>query len=153
MPTVFPSLGEALRLAEKSVLGLEPDDASVASNEIAARIQQLSRDSDMRVYQFKVQSDWEGLVVIALLRRYGLVPFRFKRQKRGTVMARVSERFMNDVLWPIHNQVVSALRDHFNQFVTAMLPDIADGPYSLRVLDHDHANGELCEQCLERHLS
>ena len=37
---------------------------------------------------------------MALLRRYGLEPYRYPRQKHTTVMARVSAGFVNETLWP-----------------------------------------------------
>ena len=37
---------------------------------------------------------------VALCRRYGLKPYRYRRQRRTTVMVRAPRRFIEQVLWP-----------------------------------------------------
>ena len=43
---------------------------------------------------------WARKLFVALLRRYGLTPYRYKGQRYTTVMARVSKRFVDETLWP-----------------------------------------------------
>ncbi len=43
---------------------------------------------------------WPRRVFVALLRRYGIRPYRYRRQRYTTVMAKVSQRFVDDTLWP-----------------------------------------------------
>lgn len=55
---------------------------------------------------------------MALCRRYGLKPYRYTRQRHTTVMLRVPEAFVNDVLWPEFQNLDSVL--------TAYLSDITE---------------------------
>ncbi len=38
---------------------------------------------------------WSRKVFVALLRRYGIRPYRYKRQRYTTVMAKVSKKFVD----------------------------------------------------------
>lgn len=50
--------------------------------------------------QFTLADQWSRRLFSALCRRYGLEPFRYKRQRHTTVMLRVPASFVNRTLWP-----------------------------------------------------
>jgi hypothetical protein len=52
---------------------------------------------------------------MALCRRYGIEPFRYRGQRRTTLMAKVSRRFVNVTLWPEYEQLSSVLRRHLDE--------------------------------------
>ena len=51
----------------------------------------------------------------ALCRRYGLEPFRYKRQRYTTVVVRAPKTFVNRTLWPEYLQLKDALDRYLNQ--------------------------------------
>jgi hypothetical protein len=51
---------------------------------------------------------------VALLRRYGIQPYRYRGQRRTTVMARLSRGFVNDTLWPEFQELQSTLAAYFD---------------------------------------
>jgi tRNA nucleotidyltransferase (CCA-adding enzyme) len=51
----------------------------------------------------------------ALCRRYGLEPYRYKRQRYTTVMVRVPPSFVDKTLWPEYQELRSALNEYLNQ--------------------------------------
>jgi hypothetical protein len=51
---------------------------------------------------------------VALLRRYGIRPYRYRGQRRTTVMARLNRRFVNDTLWPEFLDLQSTLVAYFD---------------------------------------
>ena len=51
-------------------------------------------------FSFKVRDRWSHQLLVALLRRYDIKPYRYRGQRRTTVMARVPARFVNETLWP-----------------------------------------------------
>ena len=53
-------------------------------------------------------------LLVALLRRYGLKPYRYPRQRRTTVMARVPARFVDETLWPEFESLWAELRGWLN---------------------------------------
>ncbi len=42
---------------------------------------------------------WHKKLLIAICRKHGVRPYRYKRQKYTTVMVKVNERFLNKTIW------------------------------------------------------
>ena len=51
---------------------------------------------------------------MALLRRYGITPYRYRGQRRTTVMARVSRACVDETLWPELQELQSTLAAYFD---------------------------------------
>src|SRR5688572_19492675 len=66
-----------------------------------ARIRAASR-------QFSLHHRWQRRLFAALCRRYGLEPYRYRRQRYTTVMVRVPKSFVNETLWPEYLQIKEA---------------------------------------------
>ena len=146
-----PILVEAFRFIELKYAGLLGSaDAEQARAHIRARLHELAGAPDVQEFQCALKNDWDALVFHALLKRYGLAPYRYRKQRHSTVLVRVSKRFLNEVLWPIFNEVSAAVHARFGEIIAALLPAIAPGPFALAILDHDHSTGALCESCQKR---
>ncbi|MFK7983218.1 MAG: hypothetical protein AB8G86_24775 [Saprospiraceae bacterium] len=50
-------------------------------------------------YTLRTSDSWHKKLLVAICRKYGIRPYRYKRQKYTTVMVHVNEQFMEDVLW------------------------------------------------------
>jgi hypothetical protein len=48
------------------------------------------------------------------MRRYSIRPYRYRGQRRTTVMARLSRSFVNDTLWPEFLELQSTLAAYFD---------------------------------------
>src|SRR5580693_3068902 len=59
-------------------------------------------------FQFKLPDRWQRRLFSALCRRYGLEPYRYKRQRYTTVMVRVPKSFAEKTLWPEYAELRSA---------------------------------------------
>jgi hypothetical protein len=62
--------------------------------------------------------------MVALLRRYDLKPYRYPRQRHTTVMVRVSERFVNETLWPEFQQLSGTLRSYLMDVTTRVVAQV-----------------------------
>jgi hypothetical protein len=51
----------------------------------------------------------------ALCRRYGLEPYRYKGQRRTTVVVRAPRSLVDKVLWPEYLELQSALHAYLNE--------------------------------------
>lgn len=92
--------------------------AANAIDAIRARLEQL-RDSDPPIeYAFKLQDQWSRKLMLALLRRYGIEPYRYSRQRHTTVMAKVPESFVRQTLWPEFQE--------FSEVLQAYLSDVTN---------------------------
>lgn len=92
-------LSNKIKEIEKNILG-----ASGSNDEILQiakkRIYEYEKIDKAKEYQFSVGDKYSKKLFVAIARRYGLRPYRLKRQKHTTVMLKVSKRFVDDILWP-----------------------------------------------------
>lgn len=89
--------------------------AGEARARIQARLRALEREEKPREYRFSLSDPWSRRLFVALLRRYAIQPYRYRRQRRSTVMARVTKSFVDDVLWPEFVELDQALRAHLSE--------------------------------------
>src|SRR3954451_8429117 len=86
--------------------------AGVAMERILARLKEAGRRDPPVEYRVSLDSEWSRRLFVALLRRYGIRPYRYSRQRYTTVMARVPRSFVSETLWPEFEALNEALREH-----------------------------------------
>jgi len=109
----------------------ERDAAAAARERIRARLQQLQTEDPPVEYSFKVTDHWSYRLLVALLRRYEIRPYRYSRQRRTTIMARVPRRFVDEVLWPEFTELSGILRQYLSDvtervIATVLEPDASE---------------------------
>lgn len=119
----------------------ERDAAAAARDRIRARLRQLQTEEALVEYSFKVADHWSYRLLVALLRRYQIRPYRYARQRHTTIMAKVPPRFVNETLWPEFKELNRVLRQYLADvtervIATALEPDSSEveerrGPESL----------------------
>jgi hypothetical protein len=77
-----------------------------------AGIEQTERAVEM---QFSLPDRWQRRLFAALCRRYGLEPYRYKRQRYTTVMVRAPRSFIDRTLWPEYQEIKGALDEYLNE--------------------------------------
>lgn len=77
--------------------------------------------------RFSLPDDWSRTLFLALLRRYGLAPYRHAGQRRTTVMARVAPTFANEVLWPEFRELHATLRAHLQSVTERVIAQAIHG--------------------------
>jgi hypothetical protein len=112
-------LFERLRKIEALYAGAatpgERDAAASARERIRARLASLEREEHPEEFRFTMDNPWSRKLFVALLRRYGLEPYRYSRQRRTTVMVRVPPSFVRETLLPEFNEVNGALFEHLER--------------------------------------
>ena len=81
------------------------------------------------------QDNWHKKLLIALCRKYEIKPYRYYRQKYTTVMVRINEKFLQQVLWPEYleysahlESIVEGITDDLiNKIHAAEEEDIIEG--------------------------
>ncbi|MGK9237318.1 hypothetical protein KXS07_36755 [Inquilinus limosus] len=97
--------------------------AAAALERIRARLrQQQARDPAVEM-QFSLADQWSRHLFEALCRRYGLKPFRYRRQRRTTVMVRVPQGFVDQILWPEFRELNAALTRYLNAVTLRVIRD------------------------------
>lgn len=105
--------------------------AGNAAERIRERLRRIERTEKPIEYRFSVTDGWSRQLLVALLRRYGISPYRYRGQRRTTVMARVTRSFVQDVLWPEFRELDATLRQHLDAvtqrvIATALHRDASD---------------------------
>jgi hypothetical protein len=88
--------------------------AQRARERIQARLKELAAAEPPIEFRFSLSDQWSRHLFVALLRRYGIAPYRYRGQRRTTVMARLSRSFVNDTLWPEFLELQQTLSAYFD---------------------------------------
>ncbi len=97
--------------------------AAAAADRIRAKLDQ-ARDAQPPIeMRFSLTDPWSRQLFVALARRYGLRPFRYRGQRRTSIMLKVPERFIDEVLWPEFQQLNQVLVDYFSEFTNRIIRD------------------------------
>ena len=119
---------ERLRLIEALHSGATTDGERIAAERTRDRILvrlKLNEKEDPPVeYKFTMGDMWFRKVFVALLRRYGIRPYRYKRQRYTTVMARVSKRFVDETLWPEFQEISDTLGSYLSEVTDRVLREV-----------------------------
>lgn len=109
---------ERLRLIEALHAGAaiegERNAAERARGRILERLQAWQQEDPLLEYRFTLADMWSRKVFVALLRRYGIRPYRYSRQRRTTVMAKLPRRFVDEALWPEFQEISETLRTYLS---------------------------------------
>jgi len=96
----------------------EREAAAQARERIRARLQEQQQTDPPVEYTFTLRDEWSRRLLVALMRRYGIRPYRYRRQRYTTVMARVPRRFVTETLWPEFREL--------NQTLAAFLAQVTE---------------------------
>jgi hypothetical protein len=89
--------------------------AEAALERVRAKLADVARQDPPIEMQFSMPDAWSGHLFTALCRRYGLKPYRYRRQRRSTLMVRVPKRFVDQVLWPEFTELNTALQSYLHE--------------------------------------
>jgi hypothetical protein len=93
----------------------ERSAAAAAIERVKKAIAAIAQTEQPTEFQFTLPDLWQRRLFSALCRRYGLEPFRYKRQRYTTVVLRAPKTFVNRTLWPEYQQLREALNRYLNQ--------------------------------------
>ena len=93
----------------------ERNAAAAATERIKKAIEAAARLEQPVEYRFNLPDHWKRRLFSALCRRYGLEPYRYRRQRYTTVMVRVPKSFVDNTLWPEYLQLSEALNEYLEE--------------------------------------
>jgi hypothetical protein len=118
----------------------ERASADLARQRILRRLAELIPEDPPVEYKFTFRDMWSHKVFVTLLRRYGLKPYRYYRQRYTTVMVQVPKRFVDETLWPEFQEINSELN--------AYLQEVTDRVVK-KVLHEDASEAVVVDRPLE----
>lgn len=83
--------------------------AGAAAERIRERLRTASAVEQPEEMRFSIGDPWSRQLFVALCRRYGLRPFRYRRMRRQSIVISAPKRFVEQVLWPEFEQLNDAL--------------------------------------------
>jgi hypothetical protein len=92
----------------------EREAAQRARQRIQARLRELATEDAPIEFRFSFSDQWSRHLFVALLRRYEITPYRYRGQRRTTVMARLSRSFVDETLWPEFQELQQTLAAYFD---------------------------------------
>jgi hypothetical protein len=123
--TIETELRDKLRKIEALFAGAattgERLAAEAARERVTARLAELKRRDPPIEMQFAMPDQWSRALFLALSRRYGLKPYRYRRQRLTTVMLRVPRGFIDEVLWPEFAELNQALGNYLNEVTLRLI--------------------------------
>jgi len=114
--------------------------AADAAERIRRRIKELAELDPPVEYRFSVSDGWSRKLLLALLRRYGVEPYRHRNQRRTTVMALVSHRFVHETLWPEFLEFSSVLQAHLAEVTDRIIAQAVSPATQDEAVRGDHAS-------------
>jgi hypothetical protein len=117
--TTEEQLREKLRkitaLFEGAATPGERQAAAAAIDRIRQALRGAVKSEPLPETKFSMSDQWQRRLFTALCRRYGLEPYRYKGQRRTTVMVRAPRNFIYKTLWPEFLELQSALHTYLNE--------------------------------------
>ena len=100
----------------------ERDAADRARQRIAARL--VEREGERQVeWQFSLDP-WSRQLLVALARRYGLKPYRYRRQRYSTLIVKASERFLRETFLPEYDAMSKTLNEHLTAVTQRVVVEV-----------------------------
>ncbi len=109
------------RLYEGAITEGERLAAEEALQRIGERLRKIQQKDPVVEYKFTFPDFWRRRLFVALLRRYGFRPYRYRGQRHTTVMTRISKSFVDQTLWPVFLDLSEALVSHLDEITTRII--------------------------------
>ncbi len=124
-------LREKLRKIEALFAGAATEGERVAAGAAAERIrdrlgQAAGKEKPIEV-KFSISDTWSRQLFVALCRRYGLRPFRYRRMHRQSIIIRAPKSFVEQVLWPEFEELNAALIAYLSEITERVIREEVHG--------------------------
>jgi hypothetical protein len=127
-------LREKLRKIEALFAGAatagEKAAADAAADRIRARLLKATANEKIEEVRFSVPDVWSRQLFIALCRRYGLTPFRYRRMHQQTLIVKGPRSFIDQTLWPEFQDLSAALSAYLSEITERLIREEVHGETS-----------------------
>ncbi len=125
------TLREKLRKIEALFAGAATEGERVAAGAAAERIRDrlgLAAGKEKEIeMKFSISDVWSRQLFVALCRRYGLRPFRYRRMHRQSIIILAPKSFVEQVLWPEFNELSAALTAYLSEITEKVIREEVHG--------------------------
>ena len=124
---------EKLRRIEALFSGATSPGERAAAEQAARRVRDrldAARASELIEIRFSLPDEWARALLIALLRRHGVRPYRYSGQRRNTVMARVAKDLVDAKIWPEFQELHRTLHEYLGEVTRRVIASAIHGDVS-----------------------
>ncbi len=125
------ALREKLRKIEALFAGAATQGERVAAGAAAERIRDrlgLAAGKEKGIEMtFSISDVWSRQLFVALSRRYGIRPFRYRRMHRQSIIIRAPKSFVEQVLWPEFDELSAALTTYLSEITEKVIREEVHG--------------------------
>ena len=93
----------------------ERQAAAAAMARIRQALESAVKTQPVPETRFSLPDQWSRRLFLALCRRYGLKPYRYKGQRHTSVVVRAPREFIDFTLWPEYLELSQALNSYLNE--------------------------------------
>ena len=93
----------------------ERQAAAAAIERIRQALHSAAKAEPLPETKVSLADQWQRRLFVALCRRYGLQPYRYKGQRHTTVIVRAPRAFVDNTLWPEYLELEAALHAYLNE--------------------------------------
>jgi hypothetical protein len=101
--------------------------ADAAADRIRARLGAAAGSEAAEEIRFSIPDNWSRQLFVALCRRYGINPFRYRRMHRQTVIVKAPRSFVEQVLWPEFRELSGALSAYLAEITEKLIREEVHG--------------------------
>lgn len=142
LDTLLETLRNVEALQSGATTPGEARAAGLARERLMARLREFEITEQPVEFRFTMPDLWNRRLFVALLRRYGLVPYRYKRQRRTTVMVRVPPSFVDETLLPQFREYAKTLQAYLEDVTQQVIQTVLESDGSeVDVVDDTPALG------------
>ncbi len=131
-------IADKIRKIEALIVGAKSDGERQAAEFAKQRLQEKISAQPIE-YTVRLNSPWKKRLFVAICRKHALHAYRYMRQKHTTTMIRVSQPFMDSVLWPEFKKYERIL----DKLTDEILEDLISKIYLVKEEDETVIAGEL----------
>jgi hypothetical protein len=129
--TTDQDLRDKLRKIEALFAGAatpgEKAAAGAAADRLRARLREAVESEQAEEFKFSLQDPWGRHLFVALCRRYGMKPFRYRRMHRQTVLVKGPPSFIDGVLWPEFQELNRVLSSYLAEITDRLIREEVHG--------------------------
>lgn len=110
--------------------------AQAAKERILNKLKETrSKEKDVE-YAFYLSDIWSRNLMLALCKRYNIMPYRRHRQKYTTVMIKAPLKFIKGILWPEYCEMYKVLREYLEETTNKIIQkEIFGGSIEVEVVE------------------
>lgn len=93
-------------------------------------------------YCLRLRDPWQKTLFLTLCKKYGLSPYRHKKQNHNTAMVRASPNLMDELLLPELRKYRDMLQDLVNEILDNLLAKIENGQEEVVIAENVRVNNQ-----------